>query len=191
MLESIEGKRGLPRHRPPYPAQVGLFGRPTLIHNVETVNWIRDILEKGVSNLRSFSVSGRVRDPGVRIAPAGTTVRQAGMGPRGMFRSRAAGFIHTCGIRATDQPACWGFGGEGRLGDGDTSFHFQPTPTDVMGLMRATVIDAGNGHTCAVDDSGMTVLCWGQNNFGQLGDGSASSGAVAVPSPVVPPFAGP
>jgi len=87
MLESLEGKRGLPRHKPPYPSQVGLFGRPTLIHNVETVYWVRDILEKGPDwfagagrhgrhGLRSFSVSGRVREPGVKLAPAGITVRE-------------------------------------------------------------------------------------------------------------------
>ena len=87
MLESMEGKRGLPRHRPPFAAQVGLFGLPTLIHNVETVHWIRDILEqgpdwfasqgrKGHRGLRSFSVSGRVKEPGVKVAPAGTTARE-------------------------------------------------------------------------------------------------------------------
>jgi formate dehydrogenase beta subunit len=87
MLESIEGKRGLPRQRPPFPAQVGLFGRPTLCHNVETLYWVRDIVEKGAEwltsqgrngrkGLRTFSVSGRVRDPGVKLAPAGITARQ-------------------------------------------------------------------------------------------------------------------
>jgi formate dehydrogenase len=87
MLESIEGKRGLPRHRPPYIAEVGLFGRPTLNHNVETLWWIRDILERGAEwfaalgkpghpGLRSWSVSGRVRNPGVKLAPAGITVRE-------------------------------------------------------------------------------------------------------------------
>ncbi len=87
MLESIEGKRGLPRHRPPFPTQVGLFGRPTLIHNVETVYWVRDLVEKGPEwftahgrngrkGLRSFSVSGRVEEPGVKLAPAGITVRE-------------------------------------------------------------------------------------------------------------------
>ncbi|MFL6798647.1 MAG: NAD(P)H-dependent oxidoreductase subunit E [Xanthobacteraceae bacterium] len=87
MIESIEGKRGLPRHRPPYVAQVGLFGRPTLEQNVETLYWIRDIVEKGPSwftshgrrerkGLRSFSVSGRVRNPGVVLAPAGVTARE-------------------------------------------------------------------------------------------------------------------
>jgi formate dehydrogenase beta subunit len=86
MLESIEGKRGYPRHKPPFPFQVGLFGRPTLINNVETLYWVRDILERGPgwwtshgrngrTGLRSFSVSGRVREPGVKIAPAGITVR--------------------------------------------------------------------------------------------------------------------
>lgn len=84
MLESIEGKRGLPRHRPPFAAQVGLFSRPTLIHNVETVSWIRPIVENGAQwfieqglpghpGLRSYSVSGRVEKPGVRIAPAGSS----------------------------------------------------------------------------------------------------------------------
>ncbi len=86
MLESIEGKRGLPRHKP-LPAQVGLFGKPTLIHNVETLYWIRDLVEKGADwftsqgrngsrGFRTFSVSGRVKDPGVKIAPAGITVRE-------------------------------------------------------------------------------------------------------------------
>ena len=87
MIESIEGKRGLPRHRPPYIAEVGLFGRPTLNHNVETLHWIRDIVEKGPAwfaaqgkpghpGPRSWSVSGRVREPGVKLAPAGITVRE-------------------------------------------------------------------------------------------------------------------
>ncbi|MBZ0161146.1 MAG: NAD(P)H-dependent oxidoreductase subunit E [Notoacmeibacter sp.] len=87
MIESIEGKRGLPRHRPPYIAEVGLFGRPTLNHNVETLWWIRDIVEKGPKwfadqgkpghpGLRSWSVSGRVKEPGVKLAPAGITVRE-------------------------------------------------------------------------------------------------------------------
>jgi formate dehydrogenase beta subunit len=87
MIESIEGKRGLPRHRPPYVAQVGLFGRPTLEQNVETLYWIRDVVEKGVTwftsqgrhdrkGFRSFSVSGRVKNPGVKLAPAGVTARE-------------------------------------------------------------------------------------------------------------------
>jgi formate dehydrogenase len=87
MIESIEGKRGLPRHRPPYVAQVGLFGRPTLEQNVETLYWVRDIVEKGAAwftshgrrerkGLRSFSVSGRVKNPGVKLAPAGITARE-------------------------------------------------------------------------------------------------------------------
>ena len=87
MIESIEGKRGLPRHRPPYVAQVGLFGRPTLEQNVETLYWVRDIVEKGAEwftsqgrherkGLRSFSVSGRVKKPGVVLAPAGVTARE-------------------------------------------------------------------------------------------------------------------
>ena len=87
MIESIEGKRGMPRLRPPYVAQVGLFGRPTLQHNFETLYWVREILEKGAEwfashgrhgrkGLRSFSVSGRVKQPGVKLAPAGITVRE-------------------------------------------------------------------------------------------------------------------
>ncbi|MGH9384998.1 MAG: NAD(P)H-dependent oxidoreductase subunit E [Vicinamibacterales bacterium] len=87
MIESIEGKRGAPRLRPPYVAQVGLFGRPTLEHNMETLHWVREILEKGPGwfaghgrngrkGLRSFSVSGRVKKPGVYLAPAGITVRE-------------------------------------------------------------------------------------------------------------------
>jgi formate dehydrogenase len=87
MIESIEGKRGMPRLRPPYVAQVGLFGRPTLEHNFETLYWVREILEKGGEwfashgrhgrkGLRSFSVSGRVKSPGVKLAPAGITMRE-------------------------------------------------------------------------------------------------------------------
>jgi formate dehydrogenase len=87
MIESIEGKRGLPRLRPPYIAERGLFGRPTLEHNFETLYWVRDIVERGAewfagfgrhgrSGLRSFSVSGRVRFPGVKLAPAGITARE-------------------------------------------------------------------------------------------------------------------
>ena len=87
MLESIEGKRGLPRHRPPFAAEVGLFGRPTLINNVETLYWVRDVLEKGADwfaghgrngrkGIRTFSVSGRVREPGVKIGEAGITLRE-------------------------------------------------------------------------------------------------------------------
>ncbi|WP_428634708.1 NAD(P)H-dependent oxidoreductase subunit E [Sedimenticola sp.] len=87
MIESLEGKRGMPRQRPPYLAEVGLFGRPTLEHNFETLYWVRDILERGADwfaghgvngrkGLRSFSVSGRVNRPGVHLAPAGITLRQ-------------------------------------------------------------------------------------------------------------------
>ncbi|ODS97794.1 MAG: NADH-quinone oxidoreductase subunit F [Lautropia sp. SCN 69-89] len=87
LIESVEGKRGMPRLRPPYVAEVGLFGRPTLAHNVETLYWVPEILERGAAwfaahgrrgrrGLRWFSVSGRVRDPGVKLAPAGISVRE-------------------------------------------------------------------------------------------------------------------
>ena len=87
MIESIEGKRGLPRLRPPYVAEVGLFGRPTLEHNCETLYWVRDIVDNGAEwfadqgrrdrkGLRSFSVSGRVKKPGVHLAPAGISLRE-------------------------------------------------------------------------------------------------------------------
>jgi len=87
MIESIEGKRGMPRLRPPYVAQVGLFDRPTLEHNMETLLWVRDIVARGASwfaehgrngrkGLRSFSVSGRVKKPGVHLAPAGITANE-------------------------------------------------------------------------------------------------------------------
>ncbi len=87
MLESIEGKRGLPRHKPPFPSQVGLFGRPTLINNIETLYWVPTILDNGADwfagqgrrgrkGLHSFSVSGRVKEPGVKLAPAGITVQE-------------------------------------------------------------------------------------------------------------------
>ncbi len=108
MLESIEGKRGLPRHKPPYPSQVGLFGRPTLIHNVETVYWVRDIVERGAEwfaahgrrgakGLRSFSVSGRVAEPGMKLAPAGITALElieeycGGMAPGHRFKGYLPG----------------------------------------------------------------------------------------------------
>jgi formate dehydrogenase len=108
MIESIEGKRGLPRHRPPYVAQVGLFGRPTLEQNVETLYWVRDIVEKGAAwftsqgrrerkGFRSFSVSGRVNKPGVVLAPAGVTVRElideycGGMQPGHAFKGYLPG----------------------------------------------------------------------------------------------------
>ncbi len=85
MIESIEGKRGLPRHRPPFVAQVGVFGRPTLVHNVETLHWVAKVCREGPEclngtdkngrkGLRSFSVSGRVRNPGVHLLPAGSTM---------------------------------------------------------------------------------------------------------------------
>ena len=87
MIESIEGKRGEPRMRPPYIAQVGLFGRPTLEHNFETLYWVRDIVQRGPEwfssygrhdrkGLRSFSVSGRIKNPGVKLAPAGITIQE-------------------------------------------------------------------------------------------------------------------
>jgi formate dehydrogenase beta subunit len=87
LIESIEGKRGLPRHKPPFPFQVGLFNRPTLINNVETLYWVRDLIEKGADwwkshgrngrfGLRSYSVSGRVKSPGVKLAPAGVTIQE-------------------------------------------------------------------------------------------------------------------
>ena len=87
MIESIEGKRGIPRLRPPYVAEVGLFGRPTLEHNMETLHWVRDIIEKGAESfsshgrrgrkgLRAFSISGRVNNPGVHLVPAGISMRE-------------------------------------------------------------------------------------------------------------------
>jgi len=87
MIESIEGKRGLPRNRPPFPSERGLFQRPTLTHNIETVYWVRNLIEhgpdwftsqgrRGAKGFRSFSISGRVTDPGVKLAPAGITVQE-------------------------------------------------------------------------------------------------------------------
>jgi formate dehydrogenase beta subunit len=108
LLESLEGKRGLPRQRPPLPFQVGLFGRPTLINNVETLYWVRDLVERGSewwrshgrhgrAGLRSFSVSGRVREPGMKLAPAGITVAElieeycGGMAPGHTFAAYLPG----------------------------------------------------------------------------------------------------
>ena len=100
MIESIEGKRGLPRHRPPYVAQVGLFGRPTLVHNVETLHWVArvcregpqilsDIEHNGRTGLRSYSVSGRVARPGVYLLPAGSTIRDVIAAAGGMAEGHA------------------------------------------------------------------------------------------------------
>jgi formate dehydrogenase len=100
MLESIEGKRGLPRHRPPYVAQVGLFGRPTLVHNVETLHWVARVCREGPEvlaghekngrkGLRSFSVSGRVARPGVYLLPAGSTIRDLIAAAGGMAAGHA------------------------------------------------------------------------------------------------------
>ncbi|MGY6694694.1 MAG: NAD(P)H-dependent oxidoreductase subunit E [Roseinatronobacter sp.] len=107
MIESIEGKRGLPRHRPPYVAQVGLFGRPTLVHNVETLHWIARICREGPEilcaiehngrvGLRSYSVSGRIAQPGVYLLPAGSTIRDVisaagGMAPGHEFKAYQPG----------------------------------------------------------------------------------------------------
>jgi formate dehydrogenase len=108
LLESLEGKRGLPRQRPPLPFQVGLFGRPTLINNVETLYWVRDVVERGAgwwteqgrhgrTGLRSFSVSGRVKQPGVKLAPAGITATElieeycGGMAEGHVFRAYLPG----------------------------------------------------------------------------------------------------
>ncbi|HHX90977.1 MAG TPA: NADH-quinone oxidoreductase subunit F, partial [Paracoccus sp.] len=107
MLESIEGKRGLPRHRPPFVAQVGLFGRPTLVHNIETLHWIARICREGPQvlsatehnqrkGLRSYSVSGRVARPGVHLLPAGSTITEiiaaaGGMAPGHRFKAYQPG----------------------------------------------------------------------------------------------------
>ncbi|MCZ8186160.1 MAG: NAD(P)H-dependent oxidoreductase subunit E [Beijerinckiaceae bacterium] len=107
MIESLEGKRGLPRHRPPFIAERGLFGRPTLNHNVETLAWVPEILARGAAwfaaqgvrgakGLRRFSVSGRVREPGVRLMPAGSTAAElieacGGMAEGHVFRGYLPG----------------------------------------------------------------------------------------------------
>ena len=129
MIESIEGKRGLPRHRPPYIAEVGLFGRPTLNHNVETLWWIRDIVEKGPDafaaqgkpghpGLRSWSVSGRVANPGVKIAPAGVTAREliddycGGVAPGHVFKAYLPGGASGGILPASMADVPLDFGGE-------------------------------------------------------------------------------
>ena len=107
MIESIEGKRGLPRHRPPYVAQVGIFGQPTLVHNVETLHWIARVCREGAeclnttekngrTGLRSYSVSGRVAKPGVYLLPAGSTILDVieaagGMAPGHVFKAYQPG----------------------------------------------------------------------------------------------------
>jgi formate dehydrogenase beta subunit len=134
MIESIEGKRGLPRNRPPYVAEVGLFGRPTLNHNVETLWWIRDIVEKGPDafaaqgkpghpGLRSWSVSGRIAEPGVKLAPAGVTARElidnycGGMAPGHAFKAYLPGGASGGILPASVADVPLDFGGElARLG---------------------------------------------------------------------------
>jgi formate dehydrogenase len=107
MIESIEGKRGMPRHRPPFVAQVGVFGRPTLVHNVETLLWVARICREGPevlsatehngrAGLRSYSVSGRVANPGVHLLPAGSTITDiiaacGGMAPGHVFKAYQPG----------------------------------------------------------------------------------------------------
>ncbi|WP_415233908.1 NAD(P)H-dependent oxidoreductase subunit E [Pseudorhodobacter sp.] len=107
MIESIEGKRGMPRHRPPFVAQVGIFGRPTLVHNVETLLWVTRVLREGPEilssvekngrrGLRSYSVSGRVQNPGVHLLPAGSTITDiiaaaGGMAPGHRFKAYQPG----------------------------------------------------------------------------------------------------
>ena len=129
MIESIEGKRGLPRNRPPYVAEVGLFGRPTLNHNVETLWWIRDIVEKGPDafaaqgkpghpGLRSWSVSGRIAEPGVKLAPAGVTAREliddycGGMTPGHLFKAYLPGGASGGILPASMADVPLDFGGE-------------------------------------------------------------------------------
>jgi formate dehydrogenase beta subunit len=129
MIESIEGKRGLPRNRPPYVAEVGLFGRPTLNHNVETLWWIRDIVEKGPDafaalgkpghpGVRSWSVSGRVAEPGLKLAPAGVTVREliddycGGMAPGHVFKAYLPGGASGGILPASMADVPLDFGGE-------------------------------------------------------------------------------
>ena len=100
MIESIEGKRGLPRHRPPFVAKVGIFGRPTLVNNVETLHWVARILREGKdafaaaerngrTGLRAYSVSGRVRNPGVHLLPAGSTIMDVIEAAGGMLEGHA------------------------------------------------------------------------------------------------------
>ena len=100
MIESIEGKRGMPRHRPPFVAQVGIFGRPTLVHNVETLHWVCRIAREGPqilnsveknsrTGLRSYSVSGRVQNPGVYLLPAGSTITDIIAASGGMAQGHA------------------------------------------------------------------------------------------------------
>ncbi len=100
MIESIEGKRGIPRHRPPYVAQNGIFGRPTLVHNVETLHWIMRVLREGPEilsgvekngrkGMRSYSVSGRVKEPGVKLLPAGSTITDVIAASGGMLDGHA------------------------------------------------------------------------------------------------------
>ena len=129
MIESIEGKRGLPRHRPPYIAEVGVFGRPTLNNNVETLYWVPTILEKGAEwfaaqgkeghpGMRSWSVSGRVKNPGVKIAPAGVTIQEliddhcGGMMDGHMFKAYLPGGASGGILPASKNNVPLDFGGE-------------------------------------------------------------------------------
>ena len=128
MIESIEGKRGLPRHRPPYIAEVGVFGRPTLNNNVETLYWVPAILEKGADwfaaqgkeghpGMRSWSVSGRVKNPGVKIAPAGVTIREliedhcGGMADGHLFKAYLPGGASGGILPASEDDVPLDFGG--------------------------------------------------------------------------------
>jgi formate dehydrogenase beta subunit len=118
MIESIEGKRGFPRHRPPYVAQVGLFDRPTLVHNVETVYWMPEIVRNGAEwfasqgkpehkGIRTYSVSGRVREPGVVLAPAGSTAHELIEMCGGMAEGHELAAICPAAPPAASCPPAW------------------------------------------------------------------------------------
>ncbi|QIE56476.1 NADH-quinone oxidoreductase subunit F [Pikeienuella piscinae] len=119
MIESIEGKRGMPRHRPPYVAQVGLFGRPTLVHNVETLHWVARVCREGPEvlsrvekngrrGLRSYSVSGRVKAPGVKLLPAGSTIHDVIEASGGMLEGHRFAAYQPGGPSAGILPASLG-----------------------------------------------------------------------------------
>ncbi len=217
MLESIEGKRGLPRHKPPYPAQVGLFGRPTLIHNVETLYWMRDILTRGADwfgtagrhgrkGWRSFSVSGRVKQPGVKLTPrrhhaaradrrilrrhAGgaharrlSAGRGVGRDSAGQPRSHPAGFRHARAVRRAD-----------RLGGGGRAVRQGRWRAAALNLMRFFADEScGQCTPCRVGTEKMQALMerpvWDEALMIELGtamrDASICGLGQAAPNPVL------
>ena len=211
MLESIEGKRGLPRNRPPFPAQEGLFKRPTLINNVETMFWLRDIVVNGADWYQKqgrqhfYSVSGRVNDPGVKLAPAGVTVRQliedfcGGMQDGHMFKAYLPGGASGGLLPADKGDVPLDFGALDKYGcfTGSSAVVVFSEQDDVRAICRNLIHffeyeSCGQCTPCRVGCEKMLKLInapnWDENLIGELSaamrDASICGLGQAAPNPV-------